>query len=519
MKIENLKRKISGRVTLVFLLLSLFANTTYATGGKWIYWVTDPGHEFGITSGTTGFATKAECESSNPGYTTIASGWAKSDGCFEAKDVKITGFTPSSGKEGDVIEISGSNFIINTKILVGTTSAASLTVYDNFTKLRFTVPSGATIGKSKITVETKYHGKATSTAEFTVGEAPVNTSPWTFVNIQNQYIGAYDTEAECKTAHAEYNIHNGVVNGIDTCVQRTQKEIADSQELYPVGPIKDDPDKIYKLLAPIGNLEKIDTTGGSCPGNPDISNGISCYLNIIFKIAIGLCAALAVIMIVIAGIQYMGDESVFGKTEAKKKIFSAILGLLIALGAFAILNTLNPALTGQDGIKIDQVEAEIDDETEIAPEVATYNGSGSSKLCTTGYTDVATYGSPAKINICNSINGIPLAANLKKMIDAAKAAGIVLSGSGSRTYAQQVQLRIAHHCGDTYTASAKTCKPPTARPGHSNHEIGGAIDFTCNGKKMPTRNNPCFVWLNANASTYQFKNLPSEAWHWSFNGK
>ncbi len=91
----------------------------------------------------------------------------------------------------------------------------------------------------------------------------------------------------------------------------------------------------YNLLAPIGSLKVIDH-----------ENTISDYLNIIFKIAIGLCGALAVLMIVLHGIQYMGDESVFGKTEAKSKIMASIFGLLVAIGSYALLNTISPALVG-----------------------------------------------------------------------------------------------------------------------------------------------------------------------------
>jgi hypothetical protein len=94
-------------------------------------------------------------------------------------------------------------------------------------------------------------------------------------------------------------------------------------------------DSDYKLLAPIGNLDVVDKT-----------TGVGDYLNIVLMIAIGLCGALAVIMIVVRGVQYMGDESVFGKTEAKHHIMQAVLGLILALGAYAILNTINPNLVG-----------------------------------------------------------------------------------------------------------------------------------------------------------------------------
>lgn len=105
---------------------------------------------------------------------------------------------------------------------------------------------------------------------------------------------------------------------------------------------------VYTLLAPIGEFRV-------APDN------IGEYFNVIFLIAIGLCGVLAVIMIVIGGIQYMGDESVFGKTQAKERITKAILGLIIALGAFALLNTINPELLGGGGVNIKQVSAEIID--------------------------------------------------------------------------------------------------------------------------------------------------------------
>lgn len=106
----------------------------------------------------------------------------------------------------------------------------------------------------------------------------------------------------------------------------------------------------YTLLAPIGNVTTIGENTGSKIGD---------YLNIILLVAIGLCGALAVIMIVIRGIQYMGDESVFGKTEAKHHIMQAIFGLLLALGAYAILNTINPNLVG-GSLTFNQVNIELE---------------------------------------------------------------------------------------------------------------------------------------------------------------
>lgn len=72
--------------------------------------------------------------------------------------------------------------------------------------------------------------------------------------------------------------------------------------------------------------------------------GFAGYLNIMINLIIGICAVLAMIMIVMGGIQYMTSELVSSKQAAKESITNAILGLLLALGAFALLNTINPNL-------------------------------------------------------------------------------------------------------------------------------------------------------------------------------
>lgn len=68
------------------------------------------------------------------------------------------------------------------------------------------------------------------------------------------------------------------------------------------------------------------------------------YIKGAFNLAIGVAAALAIIMIIIGGIQYMGTESIGGKGAGLKKIKDAVLGLLLALGSYLILFTINPSL-------------------------------------------------------------------------------------------------------------------------------------------------------------------------------
>ncbi|RSM58317.1 D-alanyl-D-alanine carboxypeptidase [Actinoplanes sp. ATCC 53533] len=105
----------------------------------------------------------------------------------------------------------------------------------------------------------------------------------------------------------------------------------------------------------------------------------------------------------------------------------------------------------------------------------------------------------------------------RRMLDAAKADGIILSGGGFRTKQRQIQLRTINGCPDVWTAPASSCRVPTAIPGRSLHEIGLAIDITSGGTSL-TANSAAFRWMAANAGRYGFVNLPSEPWHWSITG-
>jgi hypothetical protein len=256
---------------------------------------------------------------------------------------------------------------------------------------------------------------------------------------------------------------------------------------------------VYKLLAPIGDFKE-------APKN------IGDYFNTIFLLAIGLCGALAVVMIVIGGVQYMGDESIFGKTEAKSKITSAIFGLLIALGSYALLNTVNPDLLGGKGIKINSVSAEIEDTPLVMESTPPATGIAVGQ-CSGGLAPVIVGGSTI-MNTCVSISS-----QVTSLITKASQSGISISGKSYRSNADQVALRN-QNCADPINTPSNKCKPPTAKAGNSLHESGLAIDFKCSGEYIQTTDNVCFLWLQSNASNYGLQNLigGSEPWHWSTTG-
>lgn len=102
---------------------------------------------------------------------------------------------------------------------------------------------------------------------------------------------------------------------------------------YPLAPLPD-PQPFGTSPDPNRLLTQIDVGSSGSFGN---------YFNTIITFIIGMAAVLAVIMIIMGGLEYM-TESIAHKNEGKKRITDALLGLLLALAAYALLNTINPAL-------------------------------------------------------------------------------------------------------------------------------------------------------------------------------
>jgi hypothetical protein len=101
-------------------------------------------------------------------------------------------------------------------------------------------------------------------------------------------------------------------------------------------------DKTYHFLAPLpdtnGGLQSTFDPTGTGGGN------LGGYLNLMIKLFIGICAVLAVIMIVLGGIEYMTSGLISSKEHGKERILGAVFGLLLALGAYLLLYTINPDL-------------------------------------------------------------------------------------------------------------------------------------------------------------------------------
>jgi len=80
-------------------------------------------------------------------------------------------------------------------------------------------------------------------------------------------------------------------------------------------------------------------------------------LRTIFNWGIAIAIILATLAVVIGSIQYMTTDAVFDKTEGKKRIQSAIGGLILALISWLILFTINENIFSSNFLlKLNQLE-------------------------------------------------------------------------------------------------------------------------------------------------------------------
>lgn len=74
------------------------------------------------------------------------------------------------------------------------------------------------------------------------------------------------------------------------------------------------------------------------------AESIGALLQGLFQLSIALGAVLAVIMIAVGGIQYIGSDAISSKSAGRERMFNAVLGLVLILGTYILLYTINPRL-------------------------------------------------------------------------------------------------------------------------------------------------------------------------------
>ena len=124
----------------------------------------------------------------------------------------------------------------------------------------------------------------------------------------------------------------------------------------------------YRLLAPLPGLSLIRDTDlcleykASLKAQGQDTENIVCdindFLNFLMRMLIAISAIFLIVRIVIAGFSYMVTDIPFVKASSKGAIGTALAGLALALGAWVLLNTINPRLVS-GGVELGQVNFEV----------------------------------------------------------------------------------------------------------------------------------------------------------------
>ena len=99
----------------------------------------------------------------------------------------------------------------------------------------------------------------------------------------------------------------------------------------------------YTTLAPLPGTTQDCVTDSD--GKINCTTDIQTYIPGVFKLAIGIASVLAVLMIIIGGVEYITTDAIQGKSDGKARIQNALLGLVLVLVSWILLYTINPKLT------------------------------------------------------------------------------------------------------------------------------------------------------------------------------
>ncbi len=119
-------------------------------------------------------------------------------------------------------------------------------------------------------------------------------------------------------------------------------------------------DSNYKVLAPLPCIESPARTVTDGSGNSYTVPAITClkggngaiqpevsfktYIQYTFNLLIALSAVAAVVMIVWGGFEYMLSGTVMGKNDGIGRVKNALFGLILVLGSYLLLRTIDPRL-------------------------------------------------------------------------------------------------------------------------------------------------------------------------------
>ena len=183
----------------------------------------------------------------------------------------------------------------------------------------------------------------------------INNQNMSQFNVTQEQINATTQSAAAQTQNA--TIVPASTPGVQNQpVQTTNNNPTNTAVVNGGQPAASQPDSsdTYTLLEPlpcIPSPASTDASGRSVPavscgstGSMITSINVSDYVRYMFNLLIAVSAVMAIFMIVLGGFEYMTTDAVDGKSEGLKKVQNAVYGLLMVLGSYLILRTINPEL-------------------------------------------------------------------------------------------------------------------------------------------------------------------------------
>ncbi len=249
-------------------------------------------------------------------------------------------------------------------------------------------------------------------------------------------------------------------------------------------------------------------------------------LNNLLTLVMSLGVLILIILLAYAGILLMFTAAnPENKSQAKKMLINGVIGLVIMLSAWLIINTVLEVL-GAGGIDeatevigtngTECVVMKLPDDSANPPVTPTPGPGGGSNCPVPDPSGMIEF--PASATSGDTEYATPgTVQNFLAMREAALADGIDIKVTdGYRSDAEQVQLWYRY--GQDTSQVARPC---SLNGSGSNHNSGVALDLTVGCSKTDSScNSAQYRWLKANGSRWGFyNNLPTDTVHWSPSGR
>lgn len=216
------------------------------------------------------------------------------------------------------------------------------------------------------------------------------------------------------------------------------------------------------------------------------------YISGVYKYAVGIVSIIAIVIIMVGGLRWMtagGNASAI--TQAKGLISGAAIGLILLLGSYVVLYTINPNLVSFKALQLQLVSRQLIEFTDTSEEsYQTSGGAESGDISGTGLINIKgenmmpRVSGQAKANIASIFQ--KAAKNLENK------GCTIASASGARPATTQLRL-TKNYC--KWSEQYKTyvnCKPAVGIWGSSNTD-GTPKSTTCKYQDSNTPIKPCDI--------------------------